>query len=138
MRRVVEADTHSLTLRLAGTFKPTDQLYRRAEDARRLNLRLLERFQEAGAVRGDLVSDDLSFLFEQLASVRSEDEQRTWELRDRYLTLVLDALRSSSGGPLPGPAPAWDEVRGRWQRTEAGPLVGLVLRLQRRPHRPPR
>ena len=33
MRRVVDADTHSLTLRLAGTFTPTDELYRDSQKA---------------------------------------------------------------------------------------------------------
>src|SRR3712207_9333423 len=30
MRRIVDADTHSLTLRLAGTFSPTEELNREA------------------------------------------------------------------------------------------------------------
>jgi AcrR family transcriptional regulator len=115
MRSVVDADTHSLTLRLAGTFRPTEELYRRAEWAEQLNVRLLERAQEAGAVRPDLAVDDLSFLFEQLASVRVRDEQRTRRLRHRYLALLLEALRSGSSAPLPGPPPTWEEVRERWR-----------------------
>jgi AcrR family transcriptional regulator len=115
MRRIVDADTHSLTLRLAGTFEPTEELYRRAEHAQQVNLQLLERAQEAGAVRPDLTVDDLSFLFEQLASVRAADEERTRELRHRYLALLLDALRAPPTAPLPGPAPSWEEVRQRWQ-----------------------
>ncbi len=116
MRRIVDEGTHSLTLRLAGTFEPTEELYRRAEWAQQLNVQLLERAQKAGAVRTDLVVDDLSFLFEQLASVRSYDEERTRQLRYRYLALFLDALHPQSGGELPGPAPGWEEVRERWQR----------------------
>jgi AcrR family transcriptional regulator len=115
MRRVVEADTHSLTLRLAGTFEPTEELYRRSEWGEQLNVRLLERAQQAGAVRPDLAVDDLSFLFEQLASVRVPDAQRTRQLRQRYLALLLEALHASSPAPLPGPPPGWDEVRQRWQ-----------------------
>jgi hypothetical protein len=115
MRRVVDADTHSLTLRLAGTFRPTEELYRRAEWAEQLNVQLLGRAQEAAAVRPDLAVDDLSFLFEQLASVRVRDEQRTRRLRHRYLALLLEALRPGSPAPLPGPAPTWEEVRERWQ-----------------------
>jgi AcrR family transcriptional regulator len=116
MRRIVDADTHSLTLRLAGTFDPTPELYRRAERAQQLNVRLLERAQQAGAVRPDLAVDDLSFLFEQLASVRARDEQRTRQLRHRYLALLLDALHTPPSAPVPGPAPSWEEVRQRWQR----------------------
>jgi AcrR family transcriptional regulator len=116
MRRVVEADTHSLTVRVAGTFEPTEELYRRAERAQQLNVQLLERAQRAGAVRPDLAVDDLSFLFEQLASVRAPDELRTRQLRERYLALFLDALHTPSSVPLPGPAPSWEEVSQRWQR----------------------
>jgi AcrR family transcriptional regulator len=116
MRRIVDADTHSLTLSLAGTFEPTEELYRRSEHAQQLNVQLLERAQRAGAVRSDLTVDDLSFLFEQLASVRTGDEQRTRQLRRRYLALLLDALQAPSNTPLPGPAPRWEEVRRRWQR----------------------
>jgi AcrR family transcriptional regulator len=115
VRRVVEADTHSLTLRLAGTFQPTEELYRRAEQAEQLNVQLPERAQRAGAVRPDLAVDDLSFLFEQLASVRVPDERRTRQLRERYLALFLDALHTPSSVPLPGPAPSWEEVSQRWQ-----------------------
>jgi AcrR family transcriptional regulator len=118
MRRIVDADTHSLTLRLAGTFDPTEEMYRRSEHAQQLNVRLLERAQRTGAVRPDLTVDDLSFLFEQLASVRAGDEQRTRQLRHRYLTLLLDALQPESSTPLPGPAPSWEEQRRRWQRAE--------------------
>jgi AcrR family transcriptional regulator len=115
MRRIVDADTHSLTLALAGAFHPTEELHRRSEWAEQLNVQLLERAQQAGAVRPDLAVDDLSFLFEQLASVRVADEQRTRQLRHRYLALLLDALQSSSGATLPGPAPSWEELRQRWQ-----------------------
>jgi AcrR family transcriptional regulator len=116
MRRIVDADTHSLTLRLAGTFEPSEELRRRAEHAQHLNVQLLERMQQAGAVRSDLTVDDLTFLFEQLASVRSADETRTRQLRHRYLALLLDAVHLHPSVPLPGPAPSWDEVRKRWQR----------------------
>ncbi len=115
MRRIVDADTHSLTLRLAGTFEPTEELYSRAEVGQRLNVKLFERTRAAGAVRPDLTVDDLSFLFEQIASVRTPDEQRTRQLRHRYLTLLLDALRAPSNSPLPGPAPSWDEIQERWE-----------------------
>jgi AcrR family transcriptional regulator len=115
MRSVVDSDPHSLTLRLAGTFVPTEELYRRAEHAEQLNVRLLEQTKAAGAIRPDVVVDDLTFLFEQLASVRVTDKERTRQLRQRYLALHLEALQSSSSAPLPGPPPSWEEVRQRWQ-----------------------
>jgi hypothetical protein len=99
---------------MAGTFRPTDETYRRADRAEQLNARLLERAQRVGAVRPDLAVDDLSFLFEQPASVRAADEQRTRQLRHRYLALLLDALRGRPGATLPGPRPTWEEISARW------------------------
>jgi AcrR family transcriptional regulator len=115
MHRVVNADSHSLTLRLAGTFTPTDELRREAGRARELDQQLVERTKTAGAIRADLSVDDLSFLFEQLAAVRVRDDDRTRELRLRYLSLQLDALHNPSTTPLPGSAPSWKEVSERWE-----------------------
>jgi AcrR family transcriptional regulator len=114
MGRVVEADTHSLTSRLAGTFTPTDELNRDATTAQELNQRLFERTRESGAVRSDLDVNDLSMLFEQLASIRLGDEGRTRQLRHRYLALLLDAIHRPSETRLPGPPPTWQELTGRW------------------------
>jgi AcrR family transcriptional regulator len=113
MRRIVAEDTHSMTLRLAGTFVPTEALNRAGARAGELNARLFARTQAAGAIRADLDVNDLSFLFEQIASVRVKDQQRTRELRRRYLALQLAALRAS-GDPLPGPPPSWQDNAGRW------------------------
>jgi AcrR family transcriptional regulator len=107
MRRIVDADTHSLALRLAGTFSPTEELNREAARAQELNMRLIEHIKAAGAIRPDIEVGDLSLLFEQLAAVRVADEERTRQLRHRYLALILDALRVSSGSRLPGPPPGW-------------------------------
>ena len=115
MCRIVDADTHSLTLRLAGTFTPTEELYRDSRKAQELNLRLFERTKTAGAIRHDVEVDDLSLLFEQVAAVRIGDEKRTRQLRHRYLALLLDALRVPSGSPLPGPPPSWEEISRRWK-----------------------
>jgi hypothetical protein len=76
---------------------------------------LFERTKVSGALRQDVVVDDLPFLFEQVASVRAGDEDRTRELRHRYLTLLLDALRAPATSPLPGPAPSWADINQRWQ-----------------------
>ena len=115
MRRVVDAESHSLTLRLAGTFIPTAELYRDSRKAQELNVRLVERTRAAGAIRPDVVVDDLSLLLEQLAAVRVRDEERTSQLRHRYLALLLDALRAPSGSTLPGPPPRWEEISQRWE-----------------------
>jgi AcrR family transcriptional regulator len=114
MRRVVDADTHSLTLNLAGTFTPTEELYRESARAQELTARLFDRTRAAGAIRPDVRVDDLGFLLEQVAAVRVASEVRTNQLRHRYLALMLDALRTPSEDPLPGPAPTWEELAARW------------------------
>jgi len=114
MRRVVDADTHSLTSRLAGTFTPTEELNRDAGIAQELNERLFERTRAAGAIRSDLDVNDLNFVFEQIAAVRLGDEGRTGQLRHRYLALLLEAVHRPATTPLPGPPPTWQELTARW------------------------
>ena len=65
MRRVADADTHSFTSRLDGTFTPTEELNR-----------------DAG----------------------------TAQLRNRYLALLLEAMRH----PSDTPPPTWQELTARW------------------------
>jgi AcrR family transcriptional regulator len=116
MGRIVDADTHSLTVRLAGTFTPTQDLYDDAATAQELNVALLERTKAAGAVRSDLDVNDLTFVFEQVASIRLGDPDRTRQLRHRYLALLLDGLHTPAPEPLPGPPPTLQEVSSRWNR----------------------
>jgi AcrR family transcriptional regulator len=116
MERVVEADTHALTQNLAGLFTPTEELGRDSERAQQLNVRLVARVKEAGVLRDDIDVNDLSFIFEQLSSVKLDDPSRTRQLRKRYLALFLQALHTGGGGssPLPGPPPTWQELGERW------------------------
>ncbi len=114
LRHVVAADTHLLTLRLAGTFAPTAELDRQAERSFALTERLFDRTRAAGGLRPDLGVGDLTLLFEQLASVRLGAEVRTRQLRERYLALLLAALKAPEAEPLPGPPPTWDEIGQRW------------------------
>ena len=113
MRACVDADTNSLTTRLAGTFTPTDELYREAGRAQGLLTALFDRTRASGALRADLVVNDVGLLLEQVAALRVGDEERTRELRRRYLELMLTATRLS-GEPLPGPPPGWEELAARW------------------------
>jgi AcrR family transcriptional regulator len=114
--RIADADTHSLTVRLAGTFTPTKDLYDDAERAQQLTAALLERTKAAGAVRADLDVNDLTFLFEQVASIRLDGPDRTRQLRHRYLGLLLDGLHTPTPEPLAGPPPTWTDITGRWDR----------------------
>src|SRR5215218_3196029 len=114
MRRAVDADTSSLTLHLAGTFTPTEAHWRDGETAFQLNIRLLNRTKAAGVLRPEIEVGDLALLFEQLAAIKVGDPERTKQLRQRYLALLLDALRDTSAAPLPGPPPTWKEISRRW------------------------
>jgi AcrR family transcriptional regulator len=114
MTRVMQADTLSLTQSLAGTFTPTEELYRDAARAQDLNVALFGRVRAARAIRPDVVVDDIGWILEMVASVRGGDAGRTAELRERYLTLLLDGLRAPDSSALPGPPPTWAEISGRW------------------------
>jgi AcrR family transcriptional regulator len=115
MRRIVEADTHTLTINLAGRFTPTDELGHRALVADELDERIVARSHAAGVLREDVTAYDLSHVFEQIASVQGATAERTAELRARYLALHLDALRAPGRAPLPGPPPTPDEQHARWE-----------------------
>jgi AcrR family transcriptional regulator len=115
MRAAVAADASSLTVRLAGTFTPTPELYEAAAHAGRCNVELFERTRAAGAIRPDADVNDLALILEQLASIRLGDAARNQALRRRYLELALDGLRAPGGDPLPGPPPSDDELTARWQ-----------------------
>ena len=114
MRGIVDARVHSITMSLAGTFTPTEEMAADAQRADELNVRLLARAKAAGVVRADIDVPDLSLLFEQLAAIQLGDEERRHQLRHRYLALHLDALRAPGSAPLPGPAPTSEEISRRW------------------------
>jgi AcrR family transcriptional regulator len=116
MRRAVEAESQSLTLRLAGTFTPTEELYREATRAQELNVALFERTKAAGAIRPDIDVNDIALIFEQIASIQLGDRKRTQELRQRFLTLQLEALHGAPTTTLPGSPPTWQELAGRWEK----------------------
>jgi hypothetical protein len=77
-------------------------------------VRLFERIRAAGAIRPDVEVDDIALVLEQLAAIRVRDRARTSQLRQRYLTLVLDGLHNVSSPQLPGPPPSWQEISQRW------------------------
>ena len=114
MQAAVDADTSTLTARLAGTFKPSPEQYVTAQRAQKLTTDVLRRAQKAGVVRADVKQADLALIFEQLAAVRLGDETRSKGLRRRYLALVLDGLRAPEPSRLPGRAPTGAELGARW------------------------
>lgn len=116
MRRIVEADTHALVLRLAGKFKPSKELYHVAAKSQGLTVKLFDRVKAAKMIRPDIGVVDIALIFEQLAAVQLGDPPKTAQLRQRYLALILDALRDSNAAPLPGPQPDWPDINTRWDR----------------------
>jgi AcrR family transcriptional regulator len=119
MRGVVDADVHSLTVQLAGRFTPTPEHRALAAEAGSLGEGILHRAQQAGAVRGDVESNDLPMIFEQLAAIRLGDPEHVARLRRRYLDIHLAGLRpaASSSGALSGSAPTGAELAHRWTLT---------------------
>jgi len=101
---------------LAGTFTPTARHIANAERMRELGDDLLDRAQRAGAVRPDVTNLDVAFLLEMIATTSIGDEERTAEVRQRQLAVIIDGLRSPDRQPLPGKPPTWEEQSARWRR----------------------
>ena len=113
--RSVAGGAASLTRRLAGTFTATEELNQAGYRAYQLTQQVVDRAVQAGVLRTDINVTDLSIIFEQLQAVQVSDPDRTTLLRQRYLALMLQALRHPpTAEPLPGPAPEWEEIRRRY------------------------
>ena len=113
MHRILESEVLAITINLAGTFTPTDDLMADSARAAELNARILERTKADGGLRPEIEVDDLSLILEQAYALRLGDEARTRQLRRRYLELFLAGLRAG-GPPLPGPPPEPMELAARW------------------------
>jgi AcrR family transcriptional regulator len=113
LRGVVDADVHSLTVHLAGTFAPTDEMNADAVRAAELAQALFERAHPE--MRADATSGDITMLLEMCAAIRVPDPVRTAQLRQRYLTILLDGLREG-GTPMQAP-PTPAEVNWRWRQS---------------------
>jgi AcrR family transcriptional regulator len=112
MRRLVDAETSSMTLALAGKFTPTPEMFALADRSSELMAELFGLVRDV--LRPDVVMHDLSLVFELVAAVKFSTRERTTELRHRYLALILDGLRASDREELPGPPPAWPDLSERW------------------------
>jgi AcrR family transcriptional regulator len=117
LKGVVVADVHSLTVHLAGTFTPTEEMRADAQRAGELAKQLLDRAAASGRLRTGVVVGDLELVLESCAAIRVPDEERTEVLRLRHLTLLLDGLSAPpDAGRLPGPGPRADELNLRWRK----------------------
>jgi AcrR family transcriptional regulator len=113
---VVEADVHSLTVHLAGTFTPTQEMEQDAAAAATLSAALFARAVASGHLRPGVVGGDVSLILEGCAAIRLPDSERSRQLRLRYLGLLLAGLQARESGDLPGPPPGPAELNWRWQR----------------------
>jgi AcrR family transcriptional regulator len=119
MRRCLDEGVGSLSVRMAGSFPPTEDLQKLAGIADVASRQLIERTKHAGALRSDIESGDIQLIFEQLQAVHVKDRERSRELRHRYLALLLEALHApqpASSPSLPGPPPEWEELRERYDK----------------------
>jgi AcrR family transcriptional regulator len=114
LRRIVAASTHGLTVRLAGMFQPSEEQLALAEQMRTLATELFERARASGQLRDDATFLDVEYLLEFLACVKLADANRTAELRQRHLAVIIDGLRSGHRTPLAGAPPTWEEQTQRW------------------------
>jgi AcrR family transcriptional regulator len=110
---LVDADVHSLTVHLAGTFTPTEEMGRDARRASELATGIVAGALAEGTLRADFTTADLTQILEACAAIRVPDPERTAVLRRRYLAIVLDGL-SGERSELPGPPPEPDEANWRW------------------------
>ena len=120
LERIVDADVHSLTVHLAGTFTPTPEMDMDAMRAFALSDALVDRAHADGRLRRDIVTQDITLVLEGCAAVRVPDPLRTRQLRRRYLALLLDGLAFDGVTSLPGPPPEGDELNWRWARRPSG------------------
>jgi hypothetical protein len=114
LRRIVAANTHGLTVRLAGMFVPSEEQMALAEQMQAGAVEMFERVRGTGRLRDDVTFLDVEFMLEFLAGFRLGDAARSAGLRQRYLAVIIDGLRSGQQTPLPGHAPTWHEQTERW------------------------
>ncbi|WP_255474589.1 TetR/AcrR family transcriptional regulator [Micromonospora sp. AMSO31t] len=115
LHRVVEGGGQALAQRLAGTFAPTPELTRMAEQATRLADTLLDRVRESGDLRDDVSGADIVLLLETVMLVDLPGADRGVALRHRYLALLLQALHNPVEAPLPGVPARQEDLVARWR-----------------------
>jgi AcrR family transcriptional regulator len=118
LHRALEAGAGSLTVRFAGSFTATDELRQAGQTAYQLTQQLLDRTKAAGVLRPDVEVTDVALLLEYLQAIKLRDQERTGQLRRRYLALLLDSLRLADAAPLPGPVPTWEDMSRRYEKQE--------------------
>jgi AcrR family transcriptional regulator len=77
---------------------------------------LVTRAQQAGAVRADIGPADVSMLLSGVAHATALAGDLQPMLRERYVGIILDGLRTRDGSTLPGRAVSFAELRRAKQR----------------------
>ncbi|MFE9579086.1 TetR/AcrR family transcriptional regulator [Nocardia sp. NPDC006044] len=116
LERVVDADVHSLTVHLAGTFTPDESILPDVLHSAEVNDELVRRAQASGRLRPGVTAEDLGLILESCAAIAMPDPDRTAQLRRRVLAMLVDGL--SVDGDLPGPPPVAGEFAWRWERRQ--------------------
>jgi AcrR family transcriptional regulator len=114
LERVVEADVHSLTVHLAGTFTPDESMLPDVVHSEEVGEELVRRAHADGRLRSDVNALDVGLILEACSAVVMPDPARTAQLRRRVLALMIAGLAAE--GSLPGPAPVTGEFAWRWER----------------------
>ncbi len=112
MANLVDADTTSMTLALAGRFTPTPDMFALANHSSELMEELFGLIRDV--LRPDVALHDLGLILELVAVIKIPPAERTRQLRRRYLALILDGVRARDRAELPGPPPTWPELSDRW------------------------
>ncbi|GAA5101840.1 TetR/AcrR family transcriptional regulator [Nocardia iowensis] len=114
LERVVDADVHSLTVHLAGTFTPDDSFLPEVMHSAEVTEEIVRRAHATGRLRPGVTPQDLGLILESCAAISMPDPTRTAQLRRRVLAMLLAGL--TADGDLPGPPPQPGEFAWRWER----------------------
>jgi AcrR family transcriptional regulator len=118
LRSYLESGTPRLA-GLLGSFAPEEELFELARETNDTMQALVERTAAAGTLRIDVTGADLTLIVAQISTLEAKDEERTAALRDRYLTLVLQALALRDAPALPARPPDAAELEQPWLETQA-------------------
>jgi AcrR family transcriptional regulator len=113
LHRVVDADVHSLTVRLAGTFTPDDEIAPEVVRSGELSEDIIRRVRRSGRLRAGIATTDIGLILESCSAITHPDPVRAAQFRRRMLSLIIDGLTVDSD--LPGPPPEPGEFAYRWQ-----------------------
>jgi AcrR family transcriptional regulator len=114
VHRMLQAGIGSMPYHFLGTFPISPEMARVSSELRRGFQELTLRTQAAGALRPDVGRADLESLFQPTYAIRAGDEERSAQLRHRFLAIMLDGLQTPTPSPLPGPPPEPEEFDAYW------------------------